>query len=536
MIQIKSLTFQYPGSNYSVLENVNLEIPGKSLTLVTGVSGSGKSTLLRSLNGLVPHFTGGHISGNIDVFGLDPIKDGTEVMASEVGFVFQEPEAQFIFDVVEDEIAFALENAGTPYQAMHDQVTKIIQELSLEDIRDKPIQQISGGEKQLVAIASALVGGKKLLILDEPTSQLDPQTADELLALIGKMKAELGLTIIVSEHRLERLLPYTDNLLHLEQGKSPRFGPPRQVFSQIDLVPPIIEIAKKLNLSHLPLKIEDFPDISNQKSDPPKIFEDDKRYKSKPSILIAEDVSVKFNQQTVLKSISFQLKKGEILNIIGPNGAGKTTLFRSILGLVPKSGRIFLNGEEIEAMEFSQIIKRIAYLPQNPNDLLFAETVREELEISLRNHGFQKSEEELFSFLSKFGLDDKHDAYPRDLSIGERQRVALAAITIIEPEIILLDEPTRGLDYKAKSSLKNLLRSWANQGIAISLITHDVEFAASVADRVLILESGEVKFIGHPRIAFTKFRPYQTQTARLFPKSGWISPIDLAINRPLEHN
>lgn len=536
MIKIKSLTFQYPGSNHSVLQNINLEIPGKSLTLVTGASGSGKSTLLRSINGLVPHFTGGCISGNIDVFGLDPIKDGPEKMATEVGFVFQEPEAQFIFDVVEDEIAFALENAGTPYQAMHTQVTTIIRELSLEDIRHKQIQQISGGEKQLVAIASVLVGGKKLLILDEPTSQLDPQTADDLLSLIGKMKDELGLTIIISEHRMERLLPYTDNLLHLEQDKSPIYGSPRQVFSQINLVPPIIEIAKKLNISPLPTRIEDFPDIPSPKLDSQKILEDNKRSKTKPTILTAEDVSVKFDQQTVLKSISFQLRKGEILDIIGPNGAGKTTLLRSILGLVPKTGQIFLNEEEIEQIDFSQIIKRIAYLPQNPSDLLFAETVQEELQISLKNHGMHKSQEELSSFLTKFGLEEKQDAYPRDLSIGERQRVALAAMTIIEPEIILLDEPTRGLDYKAKSTLKILLKAWTDKHIAILLVTHDVEFAASVADRVLILEAGEAKFIGHPRIAFTKFQPYQTQTARLFPESGWISPDDLAINWSLEHN
>jgi len=536
MIKIKSLTFQYPGSNHPIFENINLEISPKSLTLVTGASGSGKSTLLRSINGLVPHFTGGFISGSIDVFGLDPIKDGPEKMAAEMGFVFQEPEAQFIYDTVEDEIAFALENAGVSFEVMHDKVADIIRELSLENIRHKHIQHISGGEKQLVAIASALVGGKKLLILDEPTSQLDPQTADNLLSLIGKMKDELGLTILISEHRLERLLPYTDNLLHLEEGKTPIYGLPVQVLSRIDLVPPIIEIAKKLKISPLPITIGDFPEIVSQKLDSQKIIGDDKGSRSKPSILTAENVSVKFDQQTVLKSINFQLQKGEILNIIGPNGAGKTTLLRSIVGLVPKFGQIFLNGEEIETMDLSQIVNQIAYLPQNPSDLLFAETVKEELQISLRNHRMQKSQEELTSYLAKFGLEDKKNAYPRDLSIGERQRVALAAMTIIEPKIILLDEPTRGLDYKAKSALNNLLKAWADQDIAIILITHDVEFAAAIADRVLILESGEIKFIGHPRIAFTKFRPYQTQTARLFPESGWISPDNLATNRSLEHN
>ena len=530
MITINSLTFQYPQSSQPVFKNLTFEIAQGSLTLVTGESGSGKSTLLRCFNGLVPHFSGGLISGDIDVFGLNPIEEGPEILSKEVGFVFQEPEAQFIYDSVEDEIAFTLENAGMPYAAMHSKVSEIIHQLKIEDIRHRKIRQISGGEKQLVAIASALVGGKKLLILDEPTSQLDPQTADELLSHIKKMKQEQGLTIIISAHRLERLLPYTDNILHLAKGADPIYGPPQQVLSQIDLVPPIIEIAKKLKISPLPIKIEEFPKISPSNSTTHGIKSNNLNDETNRSILIIKNLSVIFDKQTILKGINLNIRKGEILSIIGPNGAGKTTLLRSILGLVHKKGQIILNSDEIETLDFAQIIRQIAYLPQNPNDLLFADTVTEELQITLKNHGLEKSQEELVSFLSRFNLDDKKNAYPRDLSIGERQRVAIAAITIFEPEIILLDEPTRGLDYSTKSALYTFLKAWSDQGIAVILITHDVEFAAQIADRVTILEGGKITFTGHPRVAFTQFKPYQTQTARIFPGRNWITTQDVVNN------
>lgn len=531
MIKIEALTFQYPGTKQSILRDINLQIPPGSLTLVTGASGSGKSTLLRCINGLIPHFSGGVISGQISVFGLDPIKDGPQKLASEVGFVFQEPEAQFVYDIVEDEIAFALENAGTPYKLMHEKVEEIIQKLSLEDIRHETIKQISGGEKQLVAIASALVGGKSLLILDEPTSQLDPQTADKLLTYITKLKEDLGLTIIIAEHRLERLLPYTDNFLFMQQMESPLFGSPREILTKIDPVPPLIEIAKKLKISPLPVKVEDFPIMETEFPSLGSVSHFDETTNAQPPILSIRDLSVTIYQQKILKSINLQLNKGEILNLIGPNGAGKTTLLRSILGLTPKKGQITLNGQNTEAMDFQNIIQQIAYLPQNPNDLLFAETVFEELLITLKNHGMQKSPSELIGFLTRFGLEGKQDAYPRDLSIGERQRIALAAITVVKSKIILLDEPTRGLDYGAKKALQTLIEDWANQGMAILLVTHDIEFAATVADRVVILEEGKLVFTGKPKLAFTNFYPYQTQTARLFPNTGWIIPQDVTFEK-----
>ena len=529
MIKIESLSFQYPGSSQPVFTDLDLDIPSNSLTLVTGVSGSGKSTLLRCLNGLIPHFSGGIIGGQIKIFGLNPILDGTEKMASKVGFVFQEPEAQFVYDVVEDEIAFALENFGICYESMQEKVNDILEKLSIQEIRHKKINDISGGEKQLVAIASALVGGKKLLILDEPTSQLDPQTADVLLSIITRMKQEVALTIIIAEHRLERLLPYVDNLIHLQANAPPIVGAPRDVISQIEQVPPIIKIAKKLQIYPLPIRIEEFPDLQVESSDfrlnPPTLA----AKQPQKSILTLTGVSASIDQQVILNSINLDVRKGEIHIILGSNGAGKTTLLRSILGLLPSKGDILLEGKNIRGLDFQKIVKHVAYLPQNPNDLLFADTVIEELRITLKNHDMKISHDELVSFLLQFKLNEKENVYPRDLSIGERQRVALAAIIIADPEIILLDEPTRGLDYSTKSALNSFLKALSARGTTIILVTHDIEFAAQLADRVSILERGEITFSGHPSIAFKKFLRYRTQTAQLFPDLNWITPRDVAI-------
>ena len=530
MIKINALSFQYPQSSHKVLDNISLEIPPGTLTLVTGASGSGKSTLLRCINGLVPHFSGGTISGQIRVFGYNPIREGVEVLAKIVGFVFQEPEAQFVFDVVEDEIAFSLENLGVSRAEMDLRIDQVLRQLHLQDLRYRKINQISGGEQQKVAIASVLVTHPKVLILDEPTSQLDPAAADEVLRLILELRSQLNLTVLISEHRLERLLPYVDRMINLTVDQSAEYGLPQKILRIMVQVPPIIEIAQKLGVSPLPLAPEEFPKL------PPGKFSSVNRQRKKSPIeapenlLSIQHLSTSFGDQQILKNITLDIHKGEILVIMGPNGAGKTTLLRSILQMIPSSGRIIYGDVHLEDMGFSEVIKHIAYLPQNPNDLLFAETIIDELKTTMKNHDRDTDMEIFREFLGHFGLGDKGDRYPRDLSVGERQRTALAAITVHNPEIIFLDEPTRGMDYQAKKALSLLFHQWRQQGKAIVLITHDVEFAAHLADRVAILEDGKLVFSGPPVTAFTAFAPYQTQTARLFPHTGWITSEDVVAN------
>ncbi|MFN2304668.1 MAG: energy-coupling factor ABC transporter ATP-binding protein, partial [Anaerolineales bacterium] len=247
----------------------------------------------------------------------------------------------------------------------------------------------------------------------------------------------------------------------------------------------------------------------------------------KSSILEISDLSTRMAGQRILKQINFKLFKGEILILIGPNGAGKTTLLRSILGLVPSEGQIKMIGKDTHGMDLSEIIQYGAYLPQNPNDLLFAESVRDELHTTLKNHGIRKNDSEITTFLTKFGLEKQLDQYPRDLSVGERQKTALAAISVHQPIILLLDEPTRGLDYETKKGLINLLKVWSEEGRSILLVTQDIEFAAQIADRVAILEEGEIVYLGDPKIGFSKFPAYQTQVSRLFPHSSCIILEDI---------
>jgi energy-coupling factor transport system ATP-binding protein len=526
MIKFNAFSFQYPQSTQKVLQNVHLEIPAGTLTLVTGASGSGKSTLLRCLNGLVPHFTGGVISGQVAVFGSDPIREGVEVMATKVGFVFQEPESQFVFDTVEDEIAFSLENMGVSRAEMEQRITEVLDVLQLSSLRHKKIGQISGGEQQKVAIASALVARPVVLVLDEPTSQLDPVSADEVLKFIIQLKTRLNLTVLISEHRLERLLPYTDLIVNLTPDGSVVYGSPQQVLPDMEQVPPIIAIAKRLGISPLPLTPETFPQTDLPTSYPAFTGQD---YSAEDShgheiLLEIRHLTASLGEHQVLKGIDLDIRSGEILVLMGPNGAGKTTLLRSLLKIIPSSGKISLGGQYLDDLSFPEIIQKIAYLPQNPNDLLFAESVIDELKITLKNHNRNPNGVNFTDFLEQFGLSDKGSQYPRDLSVGERQRTALAAVTVHNPDIIFLDEPTRGLDYQAKKQLSALFHTWREHGKAILLVTHDVEFAAQLADRVMIIEEGQPIFTGSPVIAFTRYTAYQTQTARLLPDSHLITP------------
>lgn len=527
MISIKALSYQYPLSSQKALNGVTLEIPPGTLTLVTGASGSGKSTLLRCINGLVPHFTGGVISGQVCVFGSDPVTEGVEVMAGKVGFVFQEPEAQFVFDTVEDEIAFSLENLGISKEDMDQRISEVLAELHLSELRYRRINEISGGEQQKVAIASALVMRPRVLILDEPTSQLDPQSADQLLKFILELKTRLNLTILISEHRLERLLPYANLMVNLSADQTIHFGKPQHVLEKMNGVPPIIEIAKKLAVSPLPLTTETFPiEILKATSAGKAIFPITSTDKQE-LVLSIQNLSTSLDDRLILKDINIDIYPGETLVLMGLNGAGKTTLLRSILKLIPSTGTAVLEGGEMNNMRFSQIIQKIAYLPQNPNDLLFAESIIDELKITLKNHNLEANDTGLFTFLGNFGLTDKAHRYPRDLSVGERQRTALAAITVHDPAIIFLDEPTRGLDYAAKKALSVLFHQWRQQNKALLIVTHDVEFAAHLADRVVILEEGKVIFDGSPQEGLSAFPAFQTQTAQLFPGTGWITPDDI---------
>jgi energy-coupling factor transport system ATP-binding protein len=528
VIKFENVSFTYPGAEQPALRQVTLDIPQGDFCLVFGPSGGGKSTLLRCTNGLVPHFSGGRLEGAINVNGLDPLKLSTQGMSREVGFVFQDPEAQFVVDRVEDEIAFALENLAMPPAEMEERVETALQLLKLRTLRDRRLETLSGGEKQRVAIAAALVLRPGLLVLDEPTSQLDLHAAEEVLQALVRLNRELGLTILLAEHRLERILPFATRAVYLEAGQPGVIaGEPRQVLRQVSMNPPVVSLGKALGWEPLPLTVEEARQFARQyrpihftKPDAPEQPAPEV-HRTRQPFLRAEGLEVSYGSTPALRGVSLELYPHEITVLMGPNGSGKTTLLRCLVGLTkPNAGSVWVESESIAGRSVAEVCRRVGYLPQDPNALLFADTVEEELLVTLRNHARSPQVGEVMELLTRLGLGDKAAAYPRDLSVGERQRVALGAVLVAKPGALLLDEPTRGLDYAAKRALLELLRGWRDEGMAILLVTHDVELAAEAADRVVLLEQGLVSASGSPREVLADSERFAPQMARVFEGEG----------------
>ncbi len=541
MIRFRNVSYTYPGAMEPAIQDITLDIPAGEIVLVIGPSGSGKSTLLRCVNGLVPHFSGGTLHGEIQVNGLDPVTAAPHRMSRSVGFVFQDPETQFVVDRVEDEIAFALENAALPLEDMRTRVGEVLDLLDLTPLRNRTLETLSGGERQRVAIATVLAFRPQVLVLDEPTSQLAPQSAEEVLQTLKRLNREMGLTVLVSEHRLERVLPFTDRLIYLEEGRPGALtGPPRQVLRHIELQPPLVELGKALGWDPLPLTIEEGKSLLESFQCKPVQVNGDEvgklrenqssnhRISTAHPYLQARDVDVNFGSYRVLREVNLDLWPGEILVLLGPNGAGKTTLLRTLVGLVrPQKGNVLIGGQDISARDVADVCRQVGYLPQDPNALLFADTVLDELMITLRNHKMPAADLRSRELLARFGLSDQVDCYPRDLSVGQRQRVALGAIMVTRPGALLLDEPTRGMDYASKQVLSRILQEWRKDGEAILLVTHDVELAAVLADRVALIEAGQIVDEGPPVDVLGNSEQFATQVARLFPGRGWLTPGDV---------
>ncbi len=553
MIRLSGVTYTYPDSPRPVLAGINLEVAAGEFLVVAGPSGSGKSTLLRCLNGLVPHFYGGTFAGQVDVLGHDPVAEGPGAMSAWVGLVFQTPEAQCVATTVEEELAFAMENRGLPESTMRQRIAATMAALGIDHLAGRRLETLSGGERQRVAIGAVLTLQPRLLVLDEPTSQLDPAGAEEVLAAVARLNRDLGLTVILCEHRLERVVSLARRMAYLSgPGRPLLVGEPRAVLQRMADVPPVVALGKALGWSPLPLDVEEarnFVAVAGgveqgrrtsgkwqaasslaagtlatcdllPKAPPADPF-------SSPSFAIrVSGLSFSYNGSPALRGVDLEVSYGEIVALMGSNGAGKTTLLKLLVGLLrAEVGAVAIAGLDPRRVPLSRLIEHVGYVPQNPDALLFADTVRDELDYTLRQRG--RPAGDYGALPGEIGLDTLLERYPRDLSVGERQRVALAAVLVAGPEIILLDEPTRGLDSHQKEALVRFLQAARARGRAVLLATHDVELAARCADRIVLLEQGSVRAAGPTGEVMARFPAFASQVSRLYGEARYRTVEDV---------
>lgn len=539
MIKLENLTFRYSGAEKLTLQDVNLEVEDGEFILITGPSGGGKSSLCRCLNGLIPHFYGGKISGRLEVQGLNVMKHSTKELATKVGMVFQDPENQLVAMDVERQIAFGLENLAFPRDLIAKRMEESLDTLGVANLRYRQVHTLSGGEKQRVVIASVLALHPDILVLDEPTSELDPKGAEEVLNVVERLNDELGITVILIEHRLDRVVHLVDRLIILHEGRVIVDGTPRQVLSSREItntgvgIPPIIKLVQGLrdrgiSIDRTPLTVKEGRsnlDGIFQKVKMPA-FPKKIRLDGKPIININKLWHAYSNEVTALKDVSLAIREGEFVAIMGRNASGKTTLVKHINGLLkPTKGSVIVNGINTREATIAELARKVGFVFQNPNDHLFADTVEEEIAFTLKNLGFEDGEVALRvdEMLGRFNLTPYKHQYPRSLSGGEKQRVALASVIVAHPKILILDEPTRGMEYKLKSELMEFLNEYRSQGNAVILVTHDVETVAEHADRVILLSEGKIVVDGNKREVLSKallFSPQINRLVQAFEKYG----------------
>jgi len=556
------VSFTYPGAPGPALSEVSFGLEEGSFVLVTGPTGAGKSTLIRAMNGLVPHFSGGCFTGSVTVAGRRTLDLPPRKLADIVGFVPQDPGAAFVVDRVEDELAYGMENLGVPAATMRRRAEEVMDLLAIESLRDRSVRALSGGERQRVAIAAALTVAPRLLLLDEPTSQLDPQGAEDVLAALQRLVHDLGLTVVMAEHRLERVAGFVDLALGCSPGGEVVLGAPAETLGRVGTGPPVTRLGRMLGWRPAPLTVREARRMAvgttlaapvaggldrlasdGSKKGPSVQVEGhltpfaphrsrrrglpaspDRSYDQGP-LVRARGLVAAYGDRNVLTGLDVGLGRGEIVALVGRNGSGKTTLLRCLSGLHPPAGgTVETAGGARPAPGLD-----VALCPQDPDMMLFCETVREEIEATLSAKGLRGGAGALAEPL---GLGDLLEAHPRDLSAGERLLVAAAAVVASGAPVLLLDEPTRGLDVESKTRLTAFLRSLAvSHGVMFA--SHDVELVAEVATRVLMLAGGELLADGDPAEVMADSPVFSPQMARVFG-APWMTPgqVASAVQRP----
>ncbi|MFB8140235.1 ABC transporter ATP-binding protein [Streptomyces parvus] len=575
MIRFERVSVRYEGTERPTLSGVDLTVPEGELVLLVGPSGVGKSTLLGTVSGLVPHFTGGLLSGRVTVDGRDTRTHKPRELADLVGTVGQDPLAHFVTDTVEDELAYGMESLGLAPDVMRRRVEETLDLLGLAELRDRPIATLSGGQQQRVAIGSVLTPHPKVLVLDEPTSALDPAAAEEVLAVLQRLVHDLGTTVLMAEHRLERVVQYADQVVLLPApGAAPVMGPPAGIMKVSPVRPPVAELGLLAGWDPLPLSVRDarraagglrerlagaavpvgtdvapasepvpasgpapVPVVVAERSRPGRLARllgrgrdrtgsprtsDASATPAAAPVTRVDGLGVRRGRVEALRRVTLTVAPGETVALMGRNGAGKSTLLGALVGMIePTAGTVRVGGLAPARTDPRAMVRRVGLVPQEPRDLLYADTVAAECAAADRDAG--AAEGTCRALVSELlpGVGD--DTHPRDLSEGQRLALALALVLTGRPPLLLLDEPTRGLDYAAKARLVGVLRELAAEGHAIVLATHDVELAAELAHRVVILADGEVVADGPTGRVVVSSPAFAPQTAKILAPQEWLT-------------
>lgn len=525
MITFSNVSLIYPNSTRTVIEDLSFNVAEGEFVLVMGPTGVGKSSLLRLINGLVPHHTGGILAGDISVNGISTQSVKPGGLAHLIGIVGQNPLNGFVTDTVEEELAFGMETLNLAPDVMRKRVEEVLDLLSLAHLRQRSIATLSGGEQQRVAIGSALVMHPKVLVLDEPTSALDPIAAEEVLSILHRLVHDLSLTLIIAEHKLERVIQFADRVIHILGNGLTHIGTPAEILKTSEIAPPIVHLARALDLPNIGLTVRDMRRMSAPlrarlskipQPIPPVVIPTEE-------IVHVAGLCLAYGNKDALRDISLTIQRGEIVAVMGRNGAGKSSLLRSIVGILEiEHGKISLLGKDPHTLHGRDRTRLTGFIPQEPSDLLFCQSVSGEC--AQADSDNQINPGETFALLQQLVPGISATTHPRDLSEGQRLALALSVVLSAQPELLVLDEPTRGLDYSAKNSLISILRKIATaENRAVILATHDVELVAQIATRVIFIADGEVVADGPTVDVLLSSPAFAPQVAKVMSPAPWLT-------------
>ncbi|MBC8507664.1 MAG: ATP-binding cassette domain-containing protein [Anaerolineales bacterium] len=524
----KDVSYKYPRSDDFVLLDLNLEIYEGEFLGIIGSTGVGKTTICLALNGIVPQFYGGRFFGSVHVGGLDTVEHPISAMANYVGQVFEDPETQLISTSVENEIAFALENLKVSREVIIERIPQALSAVRLEGTEKKHPHELSGGQKQRLAIAAAIAVQPSLLILDEPTSQLDPVGAEEVFATAHELNQELDMTIVMASHSAEEMAAFADRIALVSNGQIVAIGPPDEIYADIeilesnDLRPPQVantfySINKRgISVPKIPVNLNDalpMLDSLSELSQSAEFILSDPEEVTGEALLSVKDLAHVYPDGTkALHGVSVDIAKGEYVLIIGQNGAGKSTLVKHFLNLLqPTEGVVKVGDVDTEEVSVSDLARRIGYVAQNPDNQIFNASVGEEIAFALKNLDFDDEEVETRTVesLEAMGLTEVRDMHPLALPKGDRARVVIGAILAMKPEIIIFDEPTTGQDYRGAKYILEISRDLHKMGKTVIVITHHLYLMPEYAERVVVMGKGTILLDDVIRKAF-----HETETLK----------------------